>query len=469
VSIKARLTLAVVVLVAVATAVLGWVVVRSTRESMIEQVDARLAEAGQRPGPHDPFAGPRGRRGGPPPQSVEISDDDRFRALAELYYSSDGDLVHTDYAGFPDQPQALPDLPPPTELLDEARTVEGNDGASDYRVRAQRTRGGEIRVVAAPLDDVNATTSDLLRTVLITAAGVLIAGAALSWWAIRRGLRPVDRMIETAGAIADGDMSRRVEPYQPGTELGQLATALDHMLGQLEAAFAERAESQERLKQFVADASHELRTPITAIRGYAELYRSGGIDPGEPLDRAMDRIESEGARMGRLVEDLLVLARLDQAQPLARDRVDLSALVRDAVADLQAVDPARPVTLDVEGNGTLTVTGDEARLRQVVANLLANARVHTPPDTPVHVGVSQANGEVVLTVADEGRGIDAAHRDRVFERFYRADNSRSRDTGGSGLGLSIVAAVAGAHGGRVELDSAVGQGTKFTVHLPAAG
>jgi two-component system, OmpR family, sensor kinase len=466
-SIKARLTLAVMVLVVVATAVLGLVVVRSTRASMIEQVDARLDEVGGRPGPPEGFGGPGGPRGrGGPPPGEGTTDDDRFRAVAELFYSTDGQLVSAEPAGFPDDPRPLPKLPPLSELTSGPRTVPSQGSGADYRVVARPMRGGGFRVVAASLDDVDATTSDLLRTVLITAGAVLIAGAAFSWWVIRRGLRPVDRMIETAGAIADGDLSRRVEHYDPRTELGQLATALDHMLGQLEAAFDERAASQERLKRFVADASHELRTPIAAIRGYAELYRSGGIDAGEPLDNAMARMESEGERMGWLVEDLLVLARLDQQQALAREPVDMAALARDAVADLRAVDPKRPVTLELDG--AAVVTGDEARLRQVVTNLLANARVHTPPGTPVHVHVWRENGEVVLAVADEGPGIDAEHRERVFERFYRPDTSRSRNTGGSGLGLSIVAAVAAAHGGRAALDAATGAGATFTVRLPAA-
>jgi two-component system OmpR family sensor kinase len=241
------------------------------------------------------------------------------------------------------------------------------------------------------------------------------------------------------------------------------------MLGQLESAFKERERNEARLKQFVADAAHELRTPLAAIRGYAELYRSGGIAPGDELSQAMARIEGEGMRMGSLVDDLVLLARLDQQQPLGREEVDLADLARDAVADLKATEPDRPVDLDAPSPAI--VLGDEARLRQVLANLLTNARVHTPAGTPVHVAVvadGQANREVVLRVADEGPGIDADQRARIFERFYRTDASRSRDTGGSGLGLSIVAAVVHAHGGRAAADGEPGGGAVFTVHLPAA-
>jgi two-component system OmpR family sensor kinase len=249
-----------------------------------------------------------------------------------------------------------------------------------------------------------------------------------------------------------------------GSELGDLAHALDEMLTQLEGAFDDREASRERLEQFVADASHELRTPLTAIRGYAELYRSGGIQPGEQLDRAMGRIEQESSRMSALVDALLALARLDQQQPLTRERVDLAALASDAVGDYRAIDPERPITLDIAG--PVTVLGDEAQLRQVVANLVTNARVHTPPRTPVRVSVTSAPGGARLIVGDGGPGIADADQRRIFERFFRADPSRSRERGGSGLGLAIVAAVVAAHGGRIEVDGTPGAGTTFTVTLP---
>jgi two-component system OmpR family sensor kinase len=312
---------------------------------------------------------------------------------------------------------------------------------------------------------VDAAVSDLVRTILVTAAIVLAVGAATAWLIVRRGLRPVDRMVDTASAIAAGDLSQRIEhDDEDRSELGRLAAALDDMLAQLEAAFTEREQSQAQLEQFVADASHELRTPVTAIRGYAELYRRGGIAEGEALDRAMARIEGESERMGRLVEDLLLLARLDQHQPLDITEVDLTQLAADAVSDLRAVDTGRSVTLDAAV--PVVVAGDERRLRQVLANLLGNARVHTPPGTPVHVAVEPDDGNARLVVADEGPGVDAANRARIFERFYRADRSRSRARGGAGLGLSIVERVVVAHGGRLEVDERPGGGARFTVWLP---
>jgi two-component system OmpR family sensor kinase len=283
---------------------------------------------------------------------------------------------------------------------------------------------------------------------------------------------PLERIAATAGDIAGGDLSRRVEPAEPDTEIGRLGLALNAMLTQIETAFAERAASEDRLRRFVADASHELRTPLTAIRGYAELFRRGAAERPEDLARAMRRIEDEAARMGLLVEDLLLLARLDQGRPLEQGPVDLVAVAGDALADLSAIDPARPVTY--EHPAALVVPGDEARLRQVAGNLLTNARVHTPEGTAVHVRVRASDGQAILEVADEGPGLPAGEEATVFERFYRADAARARtgpsgaSGGGTGLGLSIVAAIVAAHGGTVHAGSPPsGRGAYFLVALPS--
>ena len=302
--------------------------------------------------------------------------------------------------------------------------------------------------------------------------------ALLSLAVVRLGLAPLERIAETAGDIAGGDLSRRVEPAGPDTEIGRLGLALNAMLTQIETAFAERASSEDRLRRFVADASHELRTPLTAIRGYAELFRRGAAERPEDLARAMRRIEDEAARMGLLVEDLLLLARLDQGRPLERGPVDLVAVAGDALADLSAIDPSRPVTF--EHPDRLVVTGDEARLRQVAGNLLGNARVHTPAGTGVHVRLRAHDGQAILEVADEGPGLPSGEEGRVFERFYRADSARARTApsgsagngsaaGGTGLGLSIVAAIVAAHGGTVHAGTPPnGRGAYFMVALPVA-
>jgi two-component system, OmpR family, sensor kinase len=233
---------------------------------------------------------------------------------------------------------------------------------------------------------------------------------------------------------------------------------------QIESAFAARAASEGRLRRFVGDASHELRTPLTSIRGYAELFRRGAADRPEDLAKAMRRIEEEANRMGSLVDDMLLLARLDQGRPLERQPVDLTRITRDAVDDARAVAPDRPI--DFSSNGAVFVPGDEARLRQVLGNLLQNANRHTPADTPVHVRVINTDDEAIIEVADEGPGMPTEDAGRVFERFWRSDPSRTRTSGGAGLGLAIVAAIANAHGGRAEVQSAPGTGSTFRVHLP---
>ncbi|HUF84161.1 MAG TPA: ATP-binding protein [Acidimicrobiia bacterium] len=458
-SVKARLALAFVALLALAAGIIGGWTVRATRASLVEQIDDRMrAQSGRPIGP--------GRE--PPVEDGAGSDEGPYRPIAEIQLTADGTVRQESPAGFPDDPEPTPDLPDVDS--DEFRSdvdrivTRSSDGGPDYRVLVRTSRDGGYRVLATPLSTVDATVSDLVRTVVVTAIVVVGLGAAIAWWIVRRGLRPVDRMVDTASAIAAGDLSQRVEHKSDRSELGRLATALDDMLAQLESAFAEREASQARLEQFVADASHELRTPVAAIRGYAELYRKGGLSEEEALARAMARIEGESERMGRLVEDLLLLARLDQHQQLEADPVDLTELATDAVSDLRAVEPERPVTLDAPG--PVVVHGDERRLRQVLGNLLGNARVHTPPGTPVHVAVAAVDGTARVTVADEGPGIAADHRRRIFERFYRADRSRARASGGAGLGLSIVAGVVAAHDGRVEVDSPAGGGTTFTVQLP---
>jgi two-component system OmpR family sensor kinase len=273
-------------------------------------------------------------------------------------------------------------------------------------------------------------------------------------------------MISTAGMIAGGDLSHRVEVEDQATEVGQLGQALNAMLSHIESSFAAKEASEQRLRQFVADASHELRTPLTSIRGYAELYRSGAVSSPEDVARVMRRIESEGKRMGHLVEDLLLLARLDQGRPLRMEPVDLVALVEDAVMDALAASPDREIAYAHDPEAW--VSGDADRLQQVAENLLANARTHTPAGTPVRVELRAAEDAVSLSVADEGPGIDPRDAERIFDRFYRADSSRARSSGGVGLGLSIVASIVEAHGGTVRIEATPGAGAIFTISLARA-
>jgi two-component system OmpR family sensor kinase len=333
------------------------------------------------------------------------------------------------------------------------------------RVLLDRSPDGRSVVVAVPLDDVDSTLSRLLRAELIVSTAVLAALAALGWWVLTVGLRPLDRIAGTADAITGGDLTRRVPPGSPRTEIGRVAVALNTMLVQIEAALAQSRASERRLRQFVADASHELRTPLTSIRGHAELFRRGAAERPADAATAMRRIEEQSTRMTRLVDDLLQLAHLDEEQPLQISEVDLSQLVATAVRDAREVGRLT-ITSAVESG--VAVDGDEVRLRQVVDNLLTNIRMHTQEGTRASVKLRTEGGEAVLEVSDTGPGIPAEHAGQVFERFYRADASRSRQAGGSGLGLAIVASTIHAHGGRVHVETAAGRGATFRAYLPCS-
>jgi two-component system, OmpR family, sensor kinase len=323
---------------------------------------------------------------------------------------------------------------------------------------------GTRLVIAISTSEMNSTLDRLDALEMIIGLVVVAVAGALAWALVRVEMRPLARIEDTAAAIAAGDLSRRVDVGEPGTEVGSLSESLNAMLAQIEAAFEERRASENRLRRFVADAGHELRTPLTSVRGYAELFRRGGTAHPDDVGMMMARIESESRRMGVLVEDLLLLAKLDEGRPLARQRVELSRLVTEMAGDQEVLHPEWPVELAIEPG--VEIVGDEARIRQAVANLLANVRAHTPRGTASVVTVGMRGGMAMVEVADRGPGISQDVRARVFERFFRADPSRSRASGGSGLGLSIVAAIAAAHGGRVEAESPEDGGATFRILLP---
>jgi two-component system, OmpR family, sensor kinase len=366
--------------------------------------------------------------------------------------------------------QAAPAAPriPASVPIGELFTV-GSVGSSGLHYRAYASHDPEdsgLTIVAVPLRDVDQTLNRLLLVEILVIFGVLVALGVSSFFVVRLGLRPLDRMEVTAGEIAAGQLSRRVSPATPRTEVGRLGLALNAMLERLEQAFAQRKASEERLRQFLADASHELRTPLASIRGYAELFRMGATRDEAETQTAMRRIEEESKRMGVLVEDLLTLARLDEAPELARAPVDLAVLARDAVEDAHAMAPDRPIALDAPR--AAVISGDSHRLRQVLANLLRNALVHTPSATPIEVSVAQDEQTVSVSVRDHGPGLPDADPQRLFDRFWRAEGGRERGKAGAGLGLSIVGTVVDAHGGRVSAGNAEGGGALFTVILPKA-
>jgi two-component system OmpR family sensor kinase len=365
---------------------------------------------------------------------------------------------------------ALPAHPPISTFASlHPFTISSHGSAGQsYRAAAFRTRAGQTLLVAVPLHEVNQTLHRLVEVELIVGGGVILALIALGWFVIRIGLRPLTRIGQTASEIAAGDLSRRVQPADGRTEVGRLGRSLNEMLGQIEAAFAARRASEERLRRFLADASHELRTPLAAIRGYAELFGMGAAEDPDTLARAMSRIESEAARMGVLVEDLLLLAQLDQAPEPRRIAVDLAELVGQAADDLRVTAPDRDVALRRVGEGPWIVVGDPSQLRQVLANLTRNAVVHTPPGTPIELSLSGGDGIVEAAVRDHGPGLPAGARGQLFQRFWRSEGGRSRGRDGAGLGLAIADAVVGAHGGSIEAQDAAGGGARFVVTLPAA-
>ncbi|MEA2974231.1 MAG: two-component system, OmpR family, sensor kinase [Actinomycetota bacterium] len=469
-SLRARLVAGLLTVAAVGVLVLGFGTYRALEGFLQDRTHEQLRDS------QDPVynelaraAFPGHRR--PSGQSVILTG-----TYAELRRPGDGPLVTYYTEGWP-----VPKLDTAPVAKERYYTAPADPGGGSYRVLVTPLDDGSVFSVALPLDDNRATLRHLLGIEVGMGLGVLVALAALGWWVVRLGLRPLDHIGATAEAIAAGDLSRRVERAEERTEVGRLGLALNRMLGQIESAFDERRATEDRLRRFVADASHELRTPLTSIRGYAELFRRGASDRPEDLALAMRRIEEESARMGVLVEDLLLLARLDQARlddadhdgadgprPFERAPVDLARLAADAVADARAVSPDRTITFS--DGAPVTVLGDELRLRQVAANLLSNALVHTPPGTAVRVKVSAVGDQARLEVSDDGPGLAPEAAERVFERFFRVDKARSRATGGAGLGLSIVAAIAEVHGGTARLEPPAPDraGATFVVELPLA-
>ncbi len=378
----------------------------------------------------------------------------------------------------PTADQALPKIPDLALTDHRVRsgdpfTVPSREGDGRWRVVAGATRDGSATfAVAVSLDPVDSTVHQL--RVLTTVIGLVVTAACgvIGWFAVRRAFRPLREIEDTAAGIASGDLARRIPQRTAPDEVTSLSTSLNAMLAQIEQSFAVREASEERMRQFVGDASHELRTPLATVRGYAELFRQGAVRDPEQVAGAMRRIEDEATRMGGLVEDLLLLTRLDTPRSVELGTVDLTVLAADAVQDARALDPDREIRLlPVSGQLESTlVAGDEERLRQVVTNLLANAIHHTPSGTPIELAVGRREGDrAVLEVRDHGHGVPEEDATQVFERFYRSDPSRARGRGGgNGLGLAIVAAIVTSHDGRVGVAPTPGGGATFVVELPTA-
>lgn len=363
----------------------------------------------------------------------------------------------------------LPDLP--QSIVDKNRdkgpfTVSAVGKHSfHYRVVAMTTPDNRTIIVAVSMSNLYDAMHRLIWAEAIVTVSVLVGLGFAGWWIVRAELKPLDAMAKTAGAIADGDLSQRVDSTNTHTEVGRLGNALNTMLTQIETSFEQQQASEDRLRRFAADASHELRTPLTAIRGYAELYRQGAIRDDEHLKRVLHRIEKEATRMGMIVEDLLLLARMDQNRPFEHEELDLVTVINEVVHDARAVDSNHVITTEFS-TGSIRLDGDAARLHQVVANLVGNAISHTPEGTTITVKTEIIDDSAEVRVIDNGPGMEPEQAQRVFERFYRVDAGRSRDMGGTGLGLSIVKSIVEKHGGSVSVESRVGQGATFIVRLP---
>ena len=467
--LRAQLTAVFALLLVLGLTLTGVTALTLLRQSLVDQLDAQLASAA-------PLLVRQASGGLPQPEASE-------EGLPSDYF-----VVFADRTGATVRwgADADDDADVPTMTVDEVLALDGEafsvpstSGGGRWRVLVLplAAEGGSLVgsvAVALPMTSADATL-DQMRTVLLAIGTTVVAlGAAAGSWGVRRALRPLRQIEDTAAAIADGDLSRRVPDAPASTEVGRLAVALNGMLTQIERAFAVRTASEQRMRRFVADASHELRTPLATIRGYGELYRMGALTTTDEISRTMRRMEDSATRMGVLVEDLLHLARLDEARPQRDEPVDLAVLAGDAAGDLLALDPTRAVRLEPLTAGGTTAgavtSGDENRLRQVLGNLVGNVTQHTPAGTPVEVAVGRLHPEgtgVVLEVRDHGPGIADEHRVRVFERFYRVDAARGRDSGGAGLGMAIVDAIVAAHDGSVEISETPGGGTTVRLVLPA--
>jgi two-component system, OmpR family, sensor kinase len=447
----------------------GPVTVALFRKSGAERFRNRLQQAH---GIRVPAPGvPSSQIGGPPPHGA--GPPDAFQLPPGTYgvlRNAKGRTVSKAPFSYGERGLPVPVLPTSVPLsapIGSPRTftVDSRGGGPDFRAVAFRPEGTSFTaVVAVPLNDFQDTLDHVALIGAIVTAAVLIGLGLLAWWLIRLGLRPLEEIGETAGRIAAGDLSERVEETNPRTEVGRLGVSLNSMLGQIEEAFDQREASERRMRRFLADASHELRTPLTSIRGYSELFRLGVASDPDELEKAMRRIEEESARMGGMVNDLLVLARLDEVREPRREPVDFRELVTEACDDARAAAPDRQIGLTTPVS--VELLGDRGQLRQVVTNLLNNAIGHTPPGTPIEIGLASEGGNAVLSVRDHGPGIADGAEDEIFDRFWRQSESRGRESGGAGLGLSIVARVVEAHGGSARAENHPDGGAVFTVELP---
>lgn len=465
--LRARLALLVAVLLTGSVAVLGGGILWWTRANLVAEADAWLLRARAQPQSSQP--GQSAQSGIRPRE-----DQSPARQVALLRFGSRGRLEEAVPSEMTGDLDPLPDVSWKAALSGgpdgRIRSAGSVDGTLEYHWTAVQRSDGGVTVFAVSLAEAARTTDLLLWSLLLGGGAVVVLGGGAGWWVVRRQLRPLDDLVDATEAVAAGDLTRRTGPRATRDEVGRLTTSFDDMLVRLDASLAAREAARLKLEQFVADASHELRTPLALIRGYAELHGRGGLPPGPPLERAMSRIAAETERMTGLVEDLLLLARLDHeaADTEVDTEVEVAGVLREAVEEHRAIGPGHPVELDLGTGPAVSVRANALRLRQVIGNLLANVRNHTPPGTVTRITAEALGPVVEIRVIDNGPGIAAADRPYVFERFFRPDASRARTRSGtgSGLGLSIVAALVSSCDGTVTALETPGGGATFQVRLP---
>lgn len=450
-TLRVRLGIAVAVLLLVLV-IIAVLVPRAVHDSLVGQVDTQLVAAARSLPPREPVNGSiRPPFGNTPNRPVT-----RFSELYIAFISGSKRTVFVAPAAVAGRTPRIPDQVSTYGSTLHPGTVGSAKGTGSWRVVMIERDDGTRTLLALPLDRVESTDHRLTVAIGIGAGVVLLTLAAAAWWLLRLGLRPIAEVTDVADAIARGDRSRRMREGGGETEAAHLAHAFNVMLDEQQA-------QEDQLRQFIADASHELRSPVAAISGFVDLWRQGAITDDEVSD-VMRRIGQESVRMRGLVEDLLLLARLDEGRPLASDRVDLTVLAHDAALDASATHPSRPVA--VQAPGPVIVTGDEPRLRQLLGNLVNNALVHTNATTRVTIQIESVGEQVALSVSDDGPGMTSDEGDHAFDRFWRADEARQRS--GTGLGLAIVRELAEAHGGHATIRTAPGAGTTVRIVLPAA-
>jgi signal transduction histidine kinase len=472
-TLQRRLTIMVTVVLAFTMASFAWLLVRTTRSELTRQLSDAVVGAAARDAPFPRNPPSESKTGSPESAQREPkSSDDGVtggRRVARLLYSPDGTLLNYEPSGFSDQPDPIVDLPAigsaeQLGMVDQLTIRRSKDGSIRYLVMTRAVRFGRIRFDAVSMQSADSAVRRLGLISMFGGAAATLLASLITALTMRKTLRPVEAMVATSEQIAAGDLAARVPHEAPGTEIGRLGVALNAMLSSIEGAIGERDEKEQELRQFIADASHELRTPITVVQGYSDLYRSGALADQKELDKAMDRIDRQTERMSRLVNDLLLLANLERPDFIVRMRVDIAELAAESVNDFKMLGEEYPASLISTGPTFAEV--DPQRMRQVIDNLLQNIRGHTKPGTRATVKIVLDENTVGIQVHNSGPGIVPEHLKVMFRRFWQAEPTQTRTSGASGLGLAITESIVTAHGGTITVRSNDVEGTTFAIKLP---